>query len=34
MERLLQKYYQKLDRNQLGKVRSLMDETDWSNRFY
>lgn len=33
MERLLQKYYQKLDRTQLGRVRSLMDEIDWSNRF-
>ena len=33
MERLLQKYYQKLDRTPLGKVRSLMDEIDWSNRF-
>ncbi|WP_114748122.1 ATP-binding protein [Pleomorphovibrio marinus] len=33
MERLLKKYYQKLDRTQLGKVRSFMDEIDWSNRF-
>lgn len=33
MEKLIQKYYQKLDRTQLGKVRSLMDEIDWSNRF-
>lgn len=33
MEKLVQKYYQKLDRTQLGKVRSLMDEIDWANRF-
>lgn len=33
MEKLLQKYYQKLDRTQLNKVRYLMDEIDWSNRF-
>ncbi|KEO75923.1 ATP-binding protein [Anditalea andensis] len=33
MEKLVQKYYQKLDRTQLGRVRSLMDEIDWSNRF-
>lgn len=33
MEKLIQKYYQKVDRTQLGKVRSLMDEIDWSNRF-
>jgi predicted AAA+ superfamily ATPase len=33
MQKLLQKYYQKLDRTQLGNVRSLMDEIDWSNRF-
>jgi hypothetical protein len=33
MQKLLQKYYQKLDPTQLGNVRSLMDEIDWSNRF-
>ncbi len=33
MEKLIQKYYQKLGRIQTGNVRSLMDEIDWSNRF-
>ncbi|WP_057937333.1 ATP-binding protein [Algoriphagus resistens] len=33
MEKILQKYYQKLDRAQLLKVRSQMLEIDWSNRF-
>ncbi|MFD2203946.1 ATP-binding protein [Shivajiella indica] len=33
MEKLLQKYYQKLDRIQQNKVRSLLEDIDWSNRF-
>lgn len=32
MEKLTQKYYQKLDRTRTEKVRSLMDEIDWKNR--
>lgn len=33
MEKLVQKYYQKLGRTQTLKVRSLMEEIDWTNRF-
>lgn len=32
MEKLFQKYFQKLDRTDVEKVRSLMDKIDWSNR--
>lgn len=33
MEKLIQKYYQKLDRTKLLKIRSQMFDIDWSNRF-
>ncbi|GAB2622423.1 ATP-binding protein [Belliella aquatica] len=33
MEKLIQKYYQKLDRTKLLKLRSQMFDIDWSNRF-
>lgn len=33
MDRLIEKYYQKLDRTQLSTRRYLLDSIDWSNRF-
>lgn len=33
MEKLIEKYYSKLDRTSVNHVRSMMNEIDWSNRF-